>query len=649
MAGGDDRLSELPDDLLRRILHFAPLKEAASTTALSRRWRAPLWLSSAAVNLETTVTCLETWDRGIRRSHAAGFLSRRSAFVSAAVAALDDAAAAATAGDEHVKRLTLRLESDREAWIGSFLNRHGDVDRNLVDLVLSHPAARRAEELRLWLEPNEWSSDADYDNETYRRPETIYTVTIDALPFETLRVLELTNCTRLTQPEATAIVLPRLSSLRLRHCAQDLNSLQRVIDAAPALADIHLESVVIDATKEAPSRSKHGGADWFRQYEYNNYDRQGYMDTQGNWVYAYKEEKDDDNDYDNDYETGDEYDDDYETDDDNEEGFTPPHPKEAAPRGLRCQTATVLVLDKCNWEEKDHDGNQYGYRNTNRAALIDMVIHAPRLRRFTYKGLLRPFTFSRPPPELEHVDLHFFPADDNFDKTKNRDIATFWQFAQSFTSTKEMRLRVDHLEDIAVVREATQVELLPTFRHLERVELQGAHRPKGKTAAVAIGNLLRCCPLLSALRINLTTQYHNVSKDYRWTDEFLERKFRSDCNKSVDRLDRCGFQPNTISQEGEYDDEVCEITTLSPGLFQCLRNSLKRVGLQFRLEQSNCLGVKLIKFFAKNAMVLEEMHIDGGNRKLHEHMNPKIERWVTNSAERRNSGATSFVVLPLER
>jgi hypothetical protein len=312
----------------------------------------------------------------------------------------------------------------------------------------------------------------------------------------------------------------------------------------------------------------------------------------------------------------------------------------------------VLVLDRCKWEEKDHDKNKYGYHSTKRDTVIDMVIHAPRLRRFTYKGLLRPFTFSRPPPELEHVDLHFFMDDHNYrhrNRAQNRDLATFWQFSQSFTSTKEMRLSVDHLEDIAVLREATQVELLPTFRRLERVEFQGVHRPKGKTAAVAIGNLLRCCPMLSALRINLTTEHHDVSKDHRWTDEFLERKFRSDCSKSVDRLDRCGFQPNTISQEGDYDDEVCEITTLSPGQFQCLRNSLKRVSLQFRLEQSNCLGLRLIKFFAKNARVLEEMHIDGGNRKLHEHMNPKIEKWVTNSAERRNSGATSFVVLPLER
>ncbi|CAO2149925.1 unnamed protein product [Urochloa humidicola] len=39
MAANPDRLSDLPDDLLRRILHFAPAREAASTAMLSRRWR----------------------------------------------------------------------------------------------------------------------------------------------------------------------------------------------------------------------------------------------------------------------------------------------------------------------------------------------------------------------------------------------------------------------------------------------------------------------------------------------------------------------------------------------------------------------------------------------------------------------------------
>uniref|UniRef100_A0A0E0M7M9 FBD domain-containing protein n=1 Tax=Oryza punctata TaxID=4537 RepID=A0A0E0M7M9_ORYPU len=49
-GGGDDRLSDLPDDLLLRILCL----EAASIGALSRRWGS-LWWSSGAVNLAASV------------------------------------------------------------------------------------------------------------------------------------------------------------------------------------------------------------------------------------------------------------------------------------------------------------------------------------------------------------------------------------------------------------------------------------------------------------------------------------------------------------------------------------------------------------------------------------------------------------------
>ncbi|KAM0826748.1 hypothetical protein ACQ4PT_068675 [Festuca glaucescens] len=126
MGRGGDRLSELPDDLLRRILHFGPLKQAASTTALSRRWRAPLWPSSGAVNLETGA------DRG--------------RFFSAARAALD-------ATDVRVTRLTLRLDSQSTI---------------LVDVVLSHRAARRVKELRLVAkDPSDY-----YPNTSTRSPST---------------------------------------------------------------------------------------------------------------------------------------------------------------------------------------------------------------------------------------------------------------------------------------------------------------------------------------------------------------------------------------------------------------------------------------------------------------------------------------------
>ena len=137
-----DRLSELPDDLLRRILHFAPLKEAASTTALSRRWRAtPLWLSSGAVNLETRLQHYhsETGDVG-----SLLLLCRGDAFVTEAVAALN-------AVDIPVTRLTLRLESDNHKAVDDFLNRDMEEDgvvlshdRNLVDWLGASAALRRS-------------------------------------------------------------------------------------------------------------------------------------------------------------------------------------------------------------------------------------------------------------------------------------------------------------------------------------------------------------------------------------------------------------------------------------------------------------------------------------------------------------------------
>jgi hypothetical protein len=350
-------------------------------------------------------------------------------------------------------------------------------------------------------------------------------------------------------------LLPRLSSLRLSCSTLHLSSLQRFIDAAPALAAIRLDHVIIDAT----DKDKDGAN----------------------------------------------------------------LPLSPTNRRFICPAATVLVLDSCTWEEKIRRRNHCTsiYYHTVTVDVLGVEINAPRLRRFKYKGLLRSFSFSTRPPEIEQVDLDFSGPDykrKNLDPDPDRDLAIFWRFVGNFTSTREMRLRVKHLEEIAVLSEARWVELLPAYRRLQRLEVQAAQSTKGKSAPLAILNLLRCCPVLSALRINLATKNQNDAPKKEGAPE---------------------------ARNPQKEIQVAAL--LGPSHhFQCLRSSLKRVALRFRLEKSDCLGVKLMKFFAENAMVLEEMRIHGGEENFCDHMNPKTEKW---NARRRKLGATSLVVLPLKR
>ncbi|XP_044974139.1 uncharacterized protein LOC123442104 [Hordeum vulgare subsp. vulgare] len=465
---GDDRLSALPDQLLRRVLHFAPAKEAASTRALSRRWRSPLLRSSGgAVNLETRLeedferVLARTWGEQ-RKSLEASFLSRRNAFVSAAQAAL--------AADGHVTRLTLRVEFefDVSRWLlhPDDHKRDGSPsqDQDVIATLLSHPAARRVEYLRLAFEGRVLRSYElfnDAEREIARKEVGEYTLSLGSLPWETLRVLDLTSC-RDILPPAAAVVFTQLSSTRLRHCTVRLGALQSLIDAAPALATVHLESVVIIiiAPTDDVSQSSHHAS----------------------------------------------------------RGTSPPTPPTEVV--LRCPAATVLVLDMCSWR---------GNNQEEAAVVVAVEIRAPKLRYFLYRGLLRRFAMSPRPPELARADLHFFqPCDKNGNKyprgrrehqsdkpnelDPHRNLVMLWQFLQDLSSAKELKLRVNHLEDMAVLSEAGRVELLPVFSNLDRLELQGVHRPKGKSAAVAIANLLRCSPVLRHLRINLTTAHHAATR-----------------------------------------------------------------------------------------------------------------------------------------
>ncbi|CAM0947769.1 unnamed protein product [Alopecurus aequalis] len=553
MAGGD-RLSDLPNDLLRRVLHFAPIRVAASTTALSKRWHG-LWRSSGTANLDARVP------EGVT---SLDLFSQRDAFVSATRLALE-------AAGSPVTRLTFRVDTDGRHALQEFLYQYYDQgwrsrSPDVVTELLSLPAARRIEELRLTPGYSGYTS-IDREREHMSSSNTGFgELKFLSLLSDTLRVLDVTGCADLKPSPAVAFL--QLASLRLSLCVVTIEHLQDFIDVAPALTTVHLESVRLDA-RSTPRDVVH----------------------------------------------------------------------------LHFPGVTELLMDSCSWPK------EWRLWGGTTATEID----APRLQGFTYKGLLRPLSLTSPAPDLTRVHLHIFH--DEYRKDTRHDVETFWGCAQNFSNAKELKLRMNQLEDIAVVGSANRAKLLCTFCNLERLQLEGAHRIQGKTAAVAIANLLSCCPILRDIRINLTMAQPDSNKRAEEGRCFLEEKYRRDFEKSIH-----GFRnrrlASMVSIKGDYDDgdarfdKVSDLPALSRQDFECLQSSLCYVRLQFCPEtnifgeklRSN-FGVQLIKFFAENAVLLKEMHIYGGNRKMCEHINHKLKRWLTtHSSEKRK---TTLVVLPL--
>ena len=211
----------------------------------------------------------------------------------------------------------------------------------------------------------------------------------------------------------------------------------------------------------------------------------------------------------------------------------------------------------------------------------------------------------------------------------------FWRFVRNFDNAKFLKLELE-LEHIAVVAEKSRKELLAgkLFSNLEHLELQGRYTPAAtKIAAAAIANLLHCCPVVHDLKIRLKNPATERSQSY--IQSFIERRTRLEFDKSVDHFRR---RIRMVSLGGDTDENyevVPDIPSLSDQSFNCLQSYLTRVSLRFPLEDRNCFGVQLTKFFAESALVLEEMHVGDGNHKMCEHMNRRVETWIANSPKRR--------------
>ncbi|CAL4907641.1 unnamed protein product [Urochloa decumbens] len=609
---GEDNLSTLSDDLLRRILHFVPFKEAASTSVLSRRWRS-LWRSSGAVNLDVRI-----------RQGRLGGSHRDACFVRAAEAAL-------AAAESPVTRFTLRVDTDGdESVIEQFL--HSGCP-GVATALFSHPVALCAEEFRIAAgspSRREVLCYPEVPESEIKQPVGVY-YCFGFLPSsKTLRVLDITNFRdffTFTLPSTPAAFFPRLATLRLSMCSVHTWELQALFDAAPELATVHLESVFFRVCPlvRAPRTYYVPQPPGMRMPllfppgmppppNFNALIRLFPPAPQllpqvrpllPPPFFHYQPPP------------------------------PPPQGSQAAQVHLRCPAATDLVLELCGFETQQSDSDGWA-----------MEIDAPRLRSFRYKGLARRFLLTSPAPDMARVDLHFLDDASKLflrfdpkckDEYKHKMQALFWKFVQNFACARDLKLKVPYLKDIAAVGKARQAELLCAFPNVVRLELEGAHRLKSTTTAVAIANLLHCCPIVRDLRLNLrsvpsdSNMYSGRHQHQRPAPD--NSRSWDDYSKSVGRFMRLSSKPATFKEddsgEGKYGEvPAADIPELSGCSFACLQSSLRRVSLQFRLDTPSCLGVRLLKFFADNAMVLEEMHVDTGNRRLHEHMNLSLERWI---------------------
>ncbi|CAO2144937.1 unnamed protein product [Urochloa humidicola] len=557
-------LSDLPDDLLLRILFLAPAREAASAAVLSRRWRSlclnsgavyldsrsfhryiyqdkrprlgfpeprppgppqPPWISASSFSpqlpgiIPRPPCPLPPWSRMISSGPGFSFMSTRDRLSHA----VEKAFAAATSSVPITKLTFVVRKPETDARTHP---RPDTLQHDLLAAVMSSTAARRVKDLHVEVE--HWE----------RIP-----LSFASLPSESLCILRAVYCSLLTPPHpTTAAYFPRLEELHLHKCAVCVTDLQPITDAAPQLTTLHLESCCLS-------------------------EKQGKILQ---WPEAQQDYR------------------------------------------LICPAVTAIVLADCSFDQ---------------GAKFSIVLDVPRLQSFRYKGAVQlstRFALLKPlctltTKVIQVVDLHLINDTRCFPR-QGCILFTFWQFIENFRNAKLLKLRLDFGMDLLAteIQDEFVCKCTTLFDNLERLELDTQYRPGSKAPVVVLASLLHGCPVVRDLQLRLRKDLM-ARADMRYS---IDLEAGADFDKSVDRFRRHRSQMCLLDGE---DDDKCEafddIPILSEQSFNCLESSLKRVSLQFCMDKPTCLGVQLAKFFAKNARRLEELHIGDGSQKLWEHVN----------------------------
>ncbi|KAM0893459.1 hypothetical protein ACQ4PT_025075 [Festuca glaucescens] len=249
---------------------------------------------------------------------------------------------------------------------------------------------------------------------------------------------------------------------------------------------------------------------------------------------------------------------------------------------LRCPTATVIVIT-----------DLHGFRSSLNFRGCSVKLDAPHVRRFRYAnvGTFEDtyFSFEKKPPYLEqvHLAVHSCSA---------RAAQMRMSLLISVRHVRTLKLTTYSMADLDDVMMYSSY----TLQRLEIEDLCGWCIRDDSSTASALVKLLCQCPRIHELRIK-----------FSWREYLEETTDPEDLNAAMSDFAPC----RAIANSGNEEEDCChglDIHKLCCGCkVDCLQDSLRRVVVEFDMEELTCLQLRLVKFLAKNAMDLEEFVIDG--------------------------------------
>jgi hypothetical protein len=212
--------------------------------------------------------------------------------------------------------------------------------------------------------------------------------------------------------------------------------------------------------------------------------------------------------------------------------------------------------------------------------------------------------------------------------------STFWKFLGSLRNTKSLKLNVPAMGSIPLLDNGDNI-VFENLKHLEvecDPETDGWHHSK-KGSAMSVATLLRCCPVIHELKLALESTSSKFmsfrSRRARGRKSLLFTEF----NTSRDLFNNRRTMLDDDDESSEFE-EVADLPGLTGCGFDCLQNHLKRVVLQFQMEDVNCFGVRLAKFFAETCKVLDVLQVDDGVHNFRRHINNNVDKWRDNESEK---------------